>query len=200
MIKKLCLVAIALLLSACSTPRYQVVYDFEPPADSRAYTCTQACYQDQKTCQRDCSGSYDACITASRDIAEAEYQSKLALHDQALDDYYADHQDYLVQQELFEAKHQLLLNQLDQARHRCHREGQGSYACKRARELDEELSQRHEPTEPLRPPTPSLNDEVKRARSGCTRSCDYCDEQFRSCYSSCGGRVSTRRVCVAHCE
>ncbi len=200
MLKHVCLIAVALFLCACSTPRYQVVHDFEPPLGAGGAACIQACYQDQKSCQRDCSGSYDACLAASRDIAEAEYQAKLDLHNQALDDYYADHQAYLVQRELFQAKQQLLLNQLDQAHHRCHREGQGSYACKRARELDAELSQRHEPTEPVKPQAPSLNDEVKRARSGCTRSCDYCDDRFRSCYTSCGGKVSTRRVCVAHCE
>jgi len=198
--KPLSLIGILLLLSACSTPRYQLVYDFDPPAGGNGAACIQACYQDQKNCQLACTGNHDACLARSQEIAEEEYRSKLAMHDQAVQDYYADQKAYETQRALFDAEQKLLQNQLDQARHRCKREGHGSYACQRTREVEKEMSEQQAPLEPARPPQPSLNDEIKRAQLTCNRNCNYCEETYRTCYTSCGGKVSARRVCVADCD
>lgn len=37
-------------------------------------------------------------------------------------------------------------------------------------------------------------------RDYCARDDANCDELYRSCYASCGGRVESRTVCVANCD
>lgn len=52
------LVPIILLLSACASPTYKLVYEFEPPSDSRGFACVRQCYQDQKQCLDRCEDRY----------------------------------------------------------------------------------------------------------------------------------------------
>ncbi len=34
----------------------------------------------------------------------------------------------------------------------------------------------------------------------CSANLDRCDEQYRSCYQSCGGRIRSETRCVANCD
>ncbi|GEM_PF-704156 len=38
------------------------------------------------------------------------------------------------------------------------------------------------------------------SRDSCSADSGKCEQRYRSCYESCGGRVSSETVCVANCE
>ena len=37
-------------------------------------------------------------------------------------------------------------------------------------------------------------------RESCSRDEETCDKQYRSCYQTCGGKVTSRTYCVSNCE
>jgi len=51
-----------------------------------------------------------------------------------------------------------------------------------------------------RPQKPTLESETQRiVKASCSNNC-ACDKNYRLCYTSCGGVVKSRKVCVKNCN
>ncbi len=51
---------------------------------------------------------------------------------------------------------------------------------------------------PIRPDKPTLATETVRHQARCTTACG-CEALYDSCYTSCGGRIIPRQICVSNC-
>ena len=188
------------LLTACSSPRYQVSYDFTPPGDQAGRLCLQDCYEDQKQCQLDCEREQAMCREEARDDAErihagkqARYVDELRNYNLVLETYYAKYRNY-------ENRKAALEEELRASRKLCKAGGrEASLFCDRKKKVERELRLLRAPYKPAKPAEPSLQAEITRLQASCNKTCP-CEAQYRSCYTSCGGTVKQRLICVDNCD
>lgn len=95
--KTLLLLAWALLLSACASPRFETVYRLEPPADASARACLLHCEEKLKACQDSCSERHQACLKEIEPQLDEAYAEALKRYAADLDLYAASLQHYELQ-------------------------------------------------------------------------------------------------------
>lgn len=123
------------VLSACGSPKYQVVTDRIPPSSDRGLACVERCGEKRamcadscrnefRTCESSCQSRYQTCMreqesAAARQlpVALVEYNHALGLFHDKLDFYHRESIE-------FERTSQRLEDRLHRARHRCAEERQ----------------------------------------------------------------------------
>ncbi len=198
--KMMALEALALGLGACAGPRWQTVYQYEPPAGPQAQTCTQRCIDHQQSCRVSCEDRHQQCLYRAEINARDSYE--LSRHH-----YAREMQAWQIEYALYESdwrrhEHQRERLEYDQRHYgkRCKDDPRDRTACELAERAKRELRSlsSHRPYPPSRPYTPSLSDEIAEAQSRCTRDCG-CIETYNACYASCGGRVVPQQRCIDNC-
>jgi len=193
MLNKLILFLTIFVFWGCS-PRYKIVYDFIPPRDSTAKYQIQKCYQDLKLCNQSCSSQKSSCYQKAVAVAKDEYEKKLKLYKKKLDTYKLEYKNYLSQKEQKDE----LIEKITYYTDVCD-DKKDKYACEKGLEYQYQLKKLKYLHKPRAPREPSLDSIiVDKKASMCDEACP-CQEQFRSCYVSAGGQVTTRKICIAHC-
>ncbi|MEW6444976.1 MAG: hypothetical protein ACOZAQ_02495 [Pseudomonadota bacterium] len=198
--RRVFLLCLPLVLSACAGPRWQTVYQYEPPVGSQAQSCAQRCAENQQSCRASCEEGYQQCLRTAEMGARDSHEAKREHYELQL-------QLWQVQQVMYEAdwrryEHQRRHIEQDKREHerRCKDSPQDRGACEAAERARRDLRHlsSHRPYAPTRPYVPSLSDEIAEAQSRCSRDCG-CIETYNACYGACGGRVIPHRRCVENC-
>ena len=174
------LTAITLTLIGCSTPRYQMLYRYEPPADASGRNCLVLCNQNLESCQRNCAEAYSACVQANEPEAKTRYADAVNRYQGQWDQYQRDLDRYHLSLYM----------------------GWGHYD-------DWYGGGWYEPWPyggyrpyyfpPQPPQPPSYADELaKMSAERCDHDCG-CQPVYDACFLGCGGRKVPERRCIVNC-
>ncbi|OOZ35751.1 hypothetical protein [Solemya velesiana gill symbiont] len=192
----------ASLLTACGGPRYQLVHDFIPPEDKAGRACLMACFEDKKGCGYDCEKRCHFCLEDARYDAEKSFDETYDAYHRDLREYSIDLELYYSELESYQDRKVELERKIKVLSRLC-----GNVKDKEARDLvcssrndvRRDLRQLKKPVKPRKPSEPTLEHEIARLQGACSKECG-CDERYRTCYTSCGGTVIQRKVCVSNCD
>lgn len=191
---------IALGLTACAGPRWQTVYQYEPPAGGEGVACAQRCVDKQQACRFECEDRHQHCLDRADSAARDGFDELMYRYDLEMRAYYADQARYEVEWDHYEHRRAHLAHEKSRFDRRCKEDARDRTACELAEKARRELKhlERHRPLAPSRPYRPSLADEIAEARAGCSRDCG-CIETYNACYAACGGRVIPQQRCIDNC-
>jgi len=190
---KLTLLFTIFLLWGCS-PKYKIVYDFTPPSDYNSKQCIKKCYNDQKSCRSLCDTKKEKCYQNAVIEAKKEYQEELRIYHQKYRTYKLKLQEYLAQKKKKEDLQERIFYYSDVCETKKDR-----YACEKKNEYKYQLNRLSYLSKPIEPKEPRYNVIIADKKSAlCSSVCD-CDKIFRTCYISCGGIVTSKKICIANC-
>ena len=193
------IVFIGSILSSCS-PVYKVAHDYTPPKSQKGLVCLKGCESKLSQCNLQCDRNYSQCSAKAEQQAKKNltgllqaYPKKLEIWLDAQDAYLRDLDWYEFQLDIAESRR---LRYID----RCLANGKTKNSCHRSyRGLYRPLIHDRPYFDILRPRKPTLASETARIRKlSCTKDCG-CDSKYRLCYSSCGGVVKTKKICIKNC-
>ena len=169
---------VVVVLAGCvsQSPRYQSVYHYEPPTDSKGQACLEKCGQKMEACQQRCTADYQTCLAGIAPLVEGRYSEALKRYAAELDRY---------RWEL--GRYQLYLSL---SWHDSFWYDRGFY---------------HPWPEPyyfppVAPKTPSRDEEFNRLRKErCEVECG-CQPIYDTCFLACGGKRIPEVKCIANCS
>lgn len=188
-----------LFLSGCA-PQYETRYAFTPPTSTGGLSCLTGCEAQTRTCNLQCSQQYAQCSAKAEQQAQtalpaqlSDYDTQLASWQRTMDRYETDRRFYEMELHQRELQHDL-------QRLTCEKDGKESASCLHQHSLLQGLPLLNEPSRPDKAPEkPTLASETARIRDLiCSNECK-CDDQYRQCYTSCGGAVKPYQFCVENC-
>lgn len=183
-------------LSACG-PSYTTKNEYVPPTSTAALSCLQSCDVKRNSCQNTCNIKSQVCKNKAAQTARmtlparlTDYTHQLELYTAEQDRYYTDKRDRKRELERLEMDY-------DVYSQRCAKD---KHYCDRKKEIKRELRDLKYSTvkSPTRPNKPTIETETQRHQASCTTDCG-CRSLYDSCYTSCGGRIVPRRICVSNC-
>lgn len=189
-----------LLLTGCA-PEYETRYELTPPASTGGLSCLNQCEGKSRMCNLQCTRQYDQCSVRAEQQARLELPERLREYDTKLADWKREMDRYETDQRFYEMElHQRQL-QRELLHLTCNRDGQKAESCFHQHSKYDSLPSMNPPTSPgASPAQPTLSGETARIRDlTCSKECK-CDDQYRQCYSSCGGAVKPYQFCVKNCS
>ncbi len=194
------LFALSLGLAACAGPRWQTVYQYEPPTGQGAEACAQRCVKDQQACRFDCEDRHQHCLNRAELAARDGFDALMYRYDQDMRLYSVSQLIYEAEWDRYQHRFAHLKRDRSLYESRCKNDDRDRTACELAEQARRELRhlEHHRPHAPSRPYPPSLVDEIAEAQSRCSRDCG-CIQTYNACYAACGGRVIPQQRCIAHC-
>jgi len=189
-----------LLLTACAAPRWQTVYQYEPPTGGEGAACAQRCVDNQQACRLEREDRYQHCLERADSTARDGFEALMSRYELEMRAYFADLARYKMERDRYEHRRTHLAYEKSHYERRCKEDARDRTACELAEKARRELKhlERHRPLAPARPERPSLADEVSKARASCARNCG-CIETYNACYAACGGRVIPQQRCIDNC-
>jgi len=186
-------------LISCGGPEFKVAYRFVPPKDSEA--CLKNCRSDYEKCSKACNEKYQDCLEKARKEAERIYQKELDEYRRELSAYSKEYTAY--QRNLLEwnRNYRKLYKDYVFFKEECKKHKHDYYICDRKYQLEEALNTLNEqkPSPPERPKKPEFSDILSELTSSCSLNCG-CEEDYRVCFTSCGGEVIPYKYCVKNCK
>ncbi len=187
----------SLFLSSCS-PVYKVAYDLKPPTSKTGLICLKGCQAQQKQCKLQCTRRYQQCSLKAAQQAKKllpglqyEYPQKLKIWEAAKLRYERDLDWYEFRRDMAEARHERYLNS-------CLEKGKKRSSCFNHYAYDPFIYERpsFNLPRPVRPTLASVTAKIRELK--CSQKCG-CQSKYRLCYSSCGGTVKSKKVCIKNC-
>lgn len=187
------------LLVGCA-PQYETRYALTPPMSTSGLSCLSRCDTQTRACNLQCSQQYGQCSAKAEQQARTELPSQLSDYDTRFTAWQRENDRYATDLRFYEMElHQRELQE-DLRRITCERDGKESANCQQQYTLVHNLPFLNEPHHPdVAPERPNLATETVRIRAlTCSNECK-CDDQYRQCYSGCGGTVKPYQFCVENC-
>jgi hypothetical protein len=191
--------ALSLLLTACASPVYKVVYDYIPPTAADGPNCVMQCQTAQQSCQLPCDDGYRLCMERSPEEARLSHQIDKDRYLRELERYNGELEAYYSSLARYEDRRRELERDRDRYERDCRGDVKDKRACKRLDEVKDELRWLSEPGRPGKPVEPSYSASLQEQQGMCSRDCG-CEVQYNGCYTACGGAVRSRQVCVENCD
>ncbi len=189
------------VLSSCG-PVYKVAHDYKPPSSSRGLNCINGCQSKLTQCNRQCSVKFSQCsINAERQAKQLlpgllqAYPNELERWLEAKEKYQRDLDWYEYRRDMAEARRDRYLSH-------CIDKGKKRSACVGSYgRLYDTFPYYSRPTfNTPRPKKPTLAKEAAKLRKlNCDKTCG-CESKYRLCYTSCGGVVKSKKICVKNCS
>lgn len=172
----LALLAIGLAGCAAPSPRYQIAYRYEPPADAASRACLEKAGQKQSACLQHCKAEYQACLKLVEPQGEARYAAALKRYEAEMNRYRGELDRY--QFYLFMSRGWSPWS------------GYGFYAP---------WPEPYYFPPPMAPAKPSRDQEFGRVRQ---EKCDVdcgCQVIYDADFLACGGKRIPEQRCIANC-
>ena len=166
--------AIALFLSGCASPRYQMLYRYEPPTDAEGRACLAQCEPKLAECKANCKTTYDACVKRVEPEIDVRY-------DEALKRYEVEFAHY---------RREWLNYELHQSY------GWGYYPPGYGAYYPWPAPFYYQPIPPHKPSREQIQTRVHREK--CPSDCG-CQQIYDACFLSCGGKMIPETKCIANC-
>lgn len=196
-IKAVLLIVVSFFLLSC-TPRYKIAYDYTPPSSKSGLTCATSCQSKLRQCNRQCGVQYSQCSVKAEQRAKKRLPALLKAYPNKLESWLNARERYERDLDWYQFRLDMTEARYDRYLDRCMSRGKKRHSCHRS------YSYRHLPYErPTfnipRPQKPTLTSEAAKIRKvSCGQDCG-CQSNYRLCYSSCGGAVTSKRVCIKNC-
>lgn len=190
------------MLNGCAA-RYKIAYDYKPPSTRAGLNCLSRCQQQFQQCNSGCRTQFQQCgLKAARQAKinlpglNAAYPLQLEAWLNAKASYERELDRYEFYRFMAQSRHDRFVNH-------CMKGGKKKGACDRIYLHDPYYSD-FAYTRPHfsmpRPVKPTLALETQRLKkASCSNNC-ACDRSYRLCYTSCGGVVKSKKVCVKNCN
>lgn len=187
------------LLTGC-TPQYETRYAFSPPASTSGLSCLNRCDGQTRACNTQCSQQFGQCSAKAAQQAQVELPAKMTDYETRLSAWQREMERYETEQRFYAMELRQRELQHDLQRLTCDRDGKASASCLHHQGLLHGMPLLHEPNRPdSAPDKPDLASETARIRNlTCSNECK-CDDDYRQCYTSCGGAVKPYPFCVQNC-
>lgn len=192
-------VLLSLFLSSCG-PVYTIAHDFIPPSSSKGLACVNGCQRQRQQCNLSCNRQYQQCAMRAEQTAKKNLPRLLVSYPQQLEYWLNAREEYRRRLDWHEFQLDMAEARRDRYLDRCYKKNKKrKYAC--VDNNNDYLSPFHSrPTFSLaRPVKPTLASEsLKIRKQSCSNNCG-CDSSYRTCFSSCGGVVKSKRLCIKNC-
>lgn len=199
LLKLFSLVLLLLVVTSCS-PVYKVAHDYKPPSTKRGLICLQGCQSQLKQCSQRCSVKYNNCSIKATSQAKKRLPKLLQAYPQKLEQWLNAKAQYQSELDWYEFRLDMARLRRDQHITHCVNEGKKKSKCTRTYGyyLTDFPYSRPSFSVP-RPKKPTLEGEASKIRQlNCSTDCG-CQSSYRLCYTSCGGVVNSKKVCIKNC-
>ncbi len=176
----LLIAAITTFIGCTAQPRYQTLFQYEPPTDPAALLCLQGCEKKLESCTNNCSATYTACVRSIEPEVRSQYADAQKRYEGAWTQYQRDQENYRLS---------LSIGYVNSGGWY----GQGWY--------DPWWPGVYQPYYyPPQPPVPpSYIDELsKLSAQMCNRDC-ACQPNYDACFLGCGGKKVLEQRCIVNC-
>jgi len=197
-ISKITFIALITLLFLSSCSVYKVTHDFTPPKSKTGLGCLTKCQSQLKQCNTSCNQQYKQCGVKAGQTAKKRLPGLLAAYPRQLEAWLNAREEYRRELDWYEFRRDLAESRRDRYLDRCEKAGEKRRACFKAYRGHSFAHSRPRFNQP-RPIRSTLASEINLIRKeSCTTDC-ACNSSYRSCYTSCGGEVKSKKVCVRNC-
>lgn len=199
-VKILLFIWFTFLLSSCS-PVYEIAHDLQPPTSARGLGCIRGCQSQLNQCNNQCGVKFNQCSVKAEQQAKRLLPGLLQAYPQQLELWLNARSQHQRDLDWYELRLDMAKARRDRYVNRCLTEGKKRKACYRdyGNRFDYSLYNNRPSFNLSRPEQPTIASEASKLRNlNCDKSC-ACDSKYRACYSSCGGIVKSRKICIKNC-
>ncbi len=181
-------------------PKYIVKNSYISPSNQSEKKCVSRCEEYLSDCRINCEINYNNCISSAFDrakkidkITEENYRKKYNKYLRKLDRYNYQMADW---QNEYDKNNR----DLKYFRDKCIN-NKDKYACDRENDLRYEINTilRHKPYKPKHPQRLSFHDILLQQQNMCQKNCG-CQSDYNVCFTSCGGKIISRKICIENCD
>ena len=186
------------LLFSCS-PTYKIAHDFTPPSTKQGLKCISGCQSKLNQCNLRCSNQYRQCSVRAEQQAKKELPAQLQAYPQELEIWLNERARYERELDWYEFRVDMAEARYDRYLDRCLAKGKKRHDCRDSfsyRSLPYERPSFNLPR-PKKPTLASLTNKIRKR--SCSLNCG-CQSNYRLCYTSCGGIVKSKKICVKNCK
>ena len=187
-----------LFIVSCTTkPQYKV----EKIYIDGNRDCIKQCEKERNKCEIACKKEYQKCLDNAYKRAEKIYKISLEKFNEKLDRYNSLYEEYLEKYDKWFFRYEIVYNEYQYYSRQCSKDPQDKYACKKANRLHRELETLRyiKPAPPFKPQPPDFKEILENEKKNCINNCN-CEEKFDACFSSCGGKIEVKQICIKNCE
>jgi hypothetical protein len=196
--KLIIFVSIALILSSCG-PVYKIGHDLTPPKTKSGLACISGCQLKLQQCNVGCARQFKQCGYEAGLKAKRLFPDLLTEYPQQLEIWLIEKEDYRRELDFYEFRRDLAESHRDLYFANCKKQGKKKNSCRKGygghpySDLDRPYFNNP------RPVKPTLEREAARIKKvTCSNNC-ACEPSYRTCFSSCGGVVKSKKICIKNC-
>lgn len=196
------------IISCAPQPVYESNELFIAPESHSGKSCIVPCGTQKNRCETDCAQNYQHCVTQVESEVRQNFPNVVDIYKANLDVYAKELDIYNYNLHHYQEHQHRLNEEYGHAKSQCNQKIVGG--CDLENQISNQLSKLKEAyygydgplrQQPDRPKKPDLEKEIAKTRS---QKCDSqkcgCDNNYRSCFSSCGGTIRTETRCVRNCS
>ncbi len=181
-------------------PQYAIKNQYIPPIKSKSNICLKNCALDKQACQTRCEEDYSDCLSYANERAkkiqvrsDENYKKRYARYLTRLNDYNLNIFDW---QNRYDERY----SDWKYFNDKCSKNGD-KYACDREEDLRYIIRKLkiNRPREPREPRYISFDEILAKQQKTCSRKCG-CQDNYDSCFLSCGGEIVPHKICVKNCD
>ncbi len=186
-------------LSSCG-PVYKIGYDYHPPQTTSGLQCIRGCQSQLNQCNSRCSARFNQCSIKAENQAKRNLPRLLIAYPQQLKLWQNSRDQYLSDLDWYEFRHDMAQSRRDFYLENCYRNSKKKSECGSRFSYHHNFLSDDKPSFNIpRPVKPTLVSEAAKIRKlSCSKDCG-CKSNYRLCYTSCGGVVSSKKICVKNC-
>ncbi len=188
-----------IFLFSCSTsPEYKI----EKLYLDGNKECIKTCQTKKLKCEKQCKSEYEKCINTAYKRAKETYNILVKQYEKELKIYNSLFDKYLHEYDQWFSKYSLIFDSYQYYRDRCQKDKKDSYSCYKYNQLKSELEHLRylKPYPPNKPTPPDFKKILQDEKNNCINRCSKCEEQFDICFTTCGGKISIKKICVKNCD
>ena len=186
-----------LLCSACA-PRYETQTIYQYPDNYRPQ-CFKNCKTNLFQCEQKSLNIYNQCMDKANARSKELYEYEIKKYNANVHNYAVKEKRYQQQKEAYQVKFNDLSSDKKYFSERCNKNDK--FACEKLVNINYALNKLSAPLSPIKnkPQAPSLNAILKTQAQHCQQH-NICQQEYNACFTSCGGKVIYKQVCVGNCD
>lgn len=190
---------VALLLSSCG-PVYKIGHDLTPPTSTSGLACVSGCQSTLQQCNVGCARQFNQCGFEAELKAKRLMPELLKEYPQQLEIWLNEKEAYRRELDFYEFRRDIAESHRDLYYENCKNSGKKKSLCTK-RYISHPFSDLDRPYfNKERPVKPTLEHEAASIKKAtCSNNC-ACDSHYRACFSSCGGIVKSKKICIRNCS
>ncbi len=192
------LLPLVLFLSSCG-PVYTIGHDLTPPTTTSGLACVSGCQSKLQHCNVGCARQFKQCGYESELKAKRLLPSLLREYPQQLEIWLNQRDAYRRELDFYEFRADLAETHRELYFSSCKKAGTNISACEKNYSGHIYSSLNRPYFNKARPIKPTVEREAAKIKKAtCSNNC-ACDSNYRACFSSCGGVVKSKKICIRNC-